>query len=79
MNKILEYNLLAETKRDNQGTQKGDQERVRFFNVSSDEAVLPLVVLPTEVIRLVLEHGVSPLGTMAFVQIQMRKATRDVY
>lgn len=79
MNKILEYNLLAETKRDNQGTQKGDQERVRFFNVSSDEAVLPLVVIPTEVVRLVLERGVSPLGTMTFVQIQMRKATRDVY
>ena len=67
LNKILEYNLLAETKRDNPGTQK--QEPVRFFNVASNEAVLPLIVIPREVVKLILEHGVSPLGTVTWMQI----------
>lgn len=76
MNKILEKNLVAEMKSNTPGTQKGEQERVRLFNETSGEAVLPLAVLPREVVKLVLEHDVSPLGMMSFLQIQMRKSAR---
>jgi len=80
MNRILEYDLLAEVKSNRYpGTHNPERERVRFFNVSSDESVLPLVALPNEVVKLVLEHGVSPVGTVTFINADVTEGTRQVY
>ena len=44
-----------------------DSNECLFFNTSSDQGILPLVELPPDIVRMVMEESLPPLGTCQIV------------
>lgn len=41
-----------------------------YFNTSSDQGILPLVELPPDIVRMVMEESLPPLGTCQLVETE---------
>jgi len=60
---MLEASISSTKERDRDARiHAGNPGEPVYFNASSDQGILPLVELPTDIVRMVMEDSCPPLG-----------------